>query len=326
MSGEPRPPVASPAGAAAPLVGEDVGRLPVRRLRPGDRVALVSPCSPPYPDRLAAGITMLRSWGLEVDPPPAPVEAGRTRPAQERADELQRALEDPGCSAVLVTRAGAGAADVLPLVDLSVLDEQPKPFCGFSDVTVLHNDLTDRCRRPSFHVPELAWSSRLNGDDSARSLQELLMGDGPGMLAADAGVTRSWGPAVGGRLRGGNLSTLVRTEPPRWRGGDILFLEELRETPSAVEALLRRLSGSGHADDLAGVLLGQFVDCGNPAELQAVLESWCSTVSGSVLSGAPVGHGHDQRSLPLAWDVEVDPGRARVTWCASPTSSDTGWR
>lgn len=300
-------------------------RLPVRRLRVGDKVSLVSPCSPPSNERLKVGAAMLADWGLVVDLQVPGGGAEVKRSAAERAAELQRALDDPECSGVLVTRAGSGAADVVSLVDFSVLEEQPKPFCGFSDVTVFHNALTDQTRRPGFHTPELAWNQRLNGLASAASLKSLLMGGGEALSSAGDGAARSWGPAVSGRLRGGNLSTLVRTDPPRHRSGDILFLEELRETPQAIDTMLRRLTETGHATGLAGVLLGQFVDCGEETELRAVLESWCATVTESVLSGVPVGHGHEQRSLPLAWMVDMDPRRGRVVWSCSPTSPDTKW-
>ena len=41
--------------------------LTPRRLQPGDRVRLLSPASPPDPEKVAVGIRLLESWGLKVE-------------------------------------------------------------------------------------------------------------------------------------------------------------------------------------------------------------------------------------------------------------------
>src|SRR5215469_15059998 len=41
--------------------------LTPRRLQPGDRVRLLSPASPPDPEKVAAGIRLLESWGLKIE-------------------------------------------------------------------------------------------------------------------------------------------------------------------------------------------------------------------------------------------------------------------
>jgi muramoyltetrapeptide carboxypeptidase len=299
---------------------------PVRRLRAGDEVRLVSPCSPPYPERLREGVRMLREWGLVPTFGDHRIPDGiSTRPAAERAAEFQDALTDPTVRAVLVTRAGSGGDELVPLLDFSTLERQPKPVCGFSDVTHFHGAIAATAQRPSFHTPELAWNRRLNGPRSASALRELLMGHGRPVRVGPDAVARSHGPAAAGRIRGGNLSTLVHVEPPAHRSGDVLFLEELREPPAGVAALLARITERGHADDVAAVVLGQFIDCGEQSQLRTVLESWCDSVTGTVLAGVPVGHGTEQESLALGWPVEVDPVGGVLAYTTSPASAVTGW-
>jgi len=90
--------------------------LPVRprRLRPGDRVAVVAPSGPVPEERLRAGLDILRAWGL--DPVVAP-HVLDTHPAlghlagrdEDRARDLTEAWCDPDVTAVLCARGGYGA-------------------------------------------------------------------------------------------------------------------------------------------------------------------------------------------------------------------------
>ncbi|WP_157756778.1 LD-carboxypeptidase [Plantactinospora sp. KBS50] len=280
----------------------------------------MSPCSPPDPHRVETGVRMLRGWGLRTEV----AWDGGERPPEIRAAEMQQALESPGVHAVLVTRAGKGAEELLPLLDFSVLERQPKPVCGFSDVTFLHHAIAAAVRRPSFHTPELAWSVRLNGEHSAASLRETLLGEASG-LQAGQGVVRSRGPAVTGRLRGGNLSALARIDATAAAKGDILFLEELRETPQTVGELLNRITARGHLAGVSAVVFGQFVECGDAEQLRAVLDDWCERSVQTVLAGIPAGHGVEQETMAMGWPVSVEPATGTLSYVSSPTDAGLTW-
>ncbi|WP_255180136.1 S66 peptidase family protein [Cellulosimicrobium cellulans] len=304
--------------------GDVVGQ-PVKRLRAGDRVRLVSPCSPPYADRVEAGVSMLRSWGLEVEVPDPAVAGAPLRGVAERAAELQSALADPEVHAVLVTRAGSGARELVDEVDLGVLREQPKFFGGFSDVGYLHAAVGRLCDSPSFHVPEIAWNGRLNRELSARSLRQALMGEMTG-VGAGTGEGVWSGPTVTGTLTGGNLSILAGIDAaPRRTGPSVLLLEDLRETPESIGRLLPALQDRGHTEGVVAVVFGQFEDCGDPAEVTDVLTTWADGVVPTFLTGVAVGHGSEQHSVALNWPVTVNTRLGTVVPAQQPTSVDVTW-
>lgn len=111
------------------------------KLRPGDRVAVVSPsyAAPgqfPEPHELA--MRRLRTdFGLE------PVEYPTTRrlgaPAADRAADLMAAFADPDIRAVLATVGGDDQITVLPHLDPAPFRADPKPYFGYSDNTNLLN-------------------------------------------------------------------------------------------------------------------------------------------------------------------------------------------
>ncbi|WP_422804808.1 LD-carboxypeptidase [Streptomyces noursei] len=78
------------------------------RLRPGDRVRIVSPASPPNRAGVTRGIELLSSWGLRVELGEHVFDhwgymAGQD---EDRAFDVNWAFRDPGVRAVIVTRGG----------------------------------------------------------------------------------------------------------------------------------------------------------------------------------------------------------------------------
>jgi muramoyltetrapeptide carboxypeptidase LdcA involved in peptidoglycan recycling len=111
------------------------------KLRPGDRVAVVSPsfAAPAlYPAMHELAMRRIRDeLGLE------PVEFATTRkygatPA-ERAADLMAAWADPSIRAVFSTIGGDDQITVLPHLDPAPFLADPKPFFGYSDNTNLLN-------------------------------------------------------------------------------------------------------------------------------------------------------------------------------------------
>lgn len=108
-------------------------------VRPGDRVAVVSPswCAPSqFPLVHEQALSRIRDLGLE------PVELPFTRvqgtPA-ERAEDLMRAFEDESIAAVMSTVGGDDQITVLRHLDPERMLRHPKRFLGYSDNTNLSN-------------------------------------------------------------------------------------------------------------------------------------------------------------------------------------------
>src|SRR4051794_31823772 len=83
--------------------------LTPRRLQPGDRVRLLSPASPPDPEKVATGIRLLEGWGLRVEVGTHAFDrhghflAGKD---EDRLPDWNEALRDPGVRAIFSTRGG----------------------------------------------------------------------------------------------------------------------------------------------------------------------------------------------------------------------------
>src|SRR5689334_936601 len=104
--------------------------IKLERLRPGDRVRLLSPASLPDPDKLAAGIRLLESWKLRP-------EIGRhaldrhghflAGTDDNRLADWNDALRDPGVRAIFTTRGGKGSYRIAHALDFAAARRDPKP-------------------------------------------------------------------------------------------------------------------------------------------------------------------------------------------------------
>ncbi|MEW6220583.1 MAG: LD-carboxypeptidase [Thermodesulfobacteriota bacterium] len=289
-------------------VGEPLRRAP--RLSPGDTVGIVAPAGPlAARQELTAGLELLARHGYRVQLAPGLLAAGGYLAGtdQERAAGFMALATDPAVRAVVALRGGYGCLRLLPLLPFRTLARQPKIYVGFSDLTVLLTAILARTRLVTFHGPMATGLPRLGPDDLAAWLATLAS-PLPPVLTADSLRILVPGHAQG-RLLGGNLTNLVHLVGTPWElsfRGAILFLEDVHEATYRVDRLLTHLAASGRLQGLAGLILGEFVSCGEMAKIEARA---CELVAGMgipVWSGLPVGHGGKNRILPLGVRVEMD--------------------
>ena len=99
---------------------------------------LLSPASPPDPEKVAAGIRLLESWGLKVEVGAHAFDrnghflAGKD---EDRLSDWNEALRDRGVRAIFTTRGGKGAYRIAHALDFAAARSDPKPCIGFSDAT-----------------------------------------------------------------------------------------------------------------------------------------------------------------------------------------------
>ena len=231
-------------------------------LVPGDTIAVFAPAGA-YRDEesFAAGIRILREMGFRVKWPRDmwPGDGHFAATDRERADELHRLMADGETCALIALRGGYGSQRLLPLLDFNALRQYPKYLIGFSDITVLLNQLVDRCSLICLHGPTLCSLVETEAE-ALKSLYASLTGHGlttirPRHLEVLCDGTAS------GIVKGGNLSNLVcllgTPYDISWDGA-IILLEDINEPPHSIDRMLTQLALAGKFDQVAGLLLGDF--------------------------------------------------------------------
>jgi muramoyltetrapeptide carboxypeptidase len=280
-------------------------------LRPGDRVAVVAPSSPFDRDRFDRGLRRLAERYEPVLDRDL-FEARRYLAGSDtmRARALAEAFSDDRVRAVFAARGGSGAGRLLRLVDLGQMPL--KPLVGFSDSTVLHAAL-QTSRRVSIHGPVVTQLADQPDWVLAR-LFALLEGQ---IAEPLRGATLVPGIAEG-PLVGGDLSVFCTLLGTRWLPdltGAILLLEEVQEQPYRVDRFWTHLRNAGVFDRVAGIALGQFLEC-DPQDLRYgafraldVLRDLAIETGLPCVAELPIGHGEVNAPVALGARVRLDAGR-----------------
>ena len=137
-------------------------------LKPGDKVAILSPASYIDPARVAGAAAVLQQWGF------TPVVSAHCNgrngtysgSIEERRDDLLHALSDPGIRAILCSRGGYGTVHLLPWLDSELLRRDPKWIIGFSDISALHAAMVS-AGVASLHSSMTKLLAERGGDDQA---------------------------------------------------------------------------------------------------------------------------------------------------------------
>jgi muramoyltetrapeptide carboxypeptidase len=282
-------------------------------LRRGDRVGLVA-ASSALDDgaKLAAGLELLRDWGLVVEDSPALLERRWGYLAGADAERAADLVAEPPPALLACVRGGWGAARLL---------ERPLALgegwlLGFSDVTSLLWARVARGQGGAVHGPllttlaaEPAWSQE--------RLRALLFGEPVPDLEAVG-----WrGGVAEGPLLVANLTVathLLGTPHLPALDGAILVLEDVGEAPYRLDRLLTHWRLSGALAQLAGLAFGRFDACEDPdgegfSSLE-VLRERTADLGIPVLAGLPLGHGEaGNAALPLGVMARLDADAGRLS-------------
>lgn len=240
----------------------------------------------------------LRSWGLEVVCgshlfSSHGIFAGTD---DERAADLQWAIDDPSIRAVIFARGGYGTARIVDKIDWSRFSKHPKWLCGFSDLTVIHAHVQHNFSVESLHATMPIFFQDGEKNAGSESLQKALFGQ-PQPLKWPAHELDRNGDASG-VLVGGNLSVLdsiIGSSSDGDWNGKILFIEDLTEYLYHLDRMLLQFKRAGRLSGLGGLIVGQFsemMDNDTPFGMEAyeIISQAVKEYSFPVAFNAPIGH------------------------------------
>jgi muramoyltetrapeptide carboxypeptidase len=307
--------------AKAEVIFENPAAILPPKLRKGDLVALMAPAGAIFnEDAITKSRNALEAMGFRV-------KIGATAKAKSgylagddsfRAKEFMDFITDPEVKAIVALRGGWGCARMLPMIDMSIIPDNPKIICGFSDITTLLLAVYRQTGLVTFHGP--VGNSTWEGATTTHFLDVVQAGKTPLVLSNPEmkAVAQGYGSGV---LIGGNLSiicSLIGTSfLPDFKGA-ILFLEETEEEPYRVDRLLTQLSLCGILDKLSGVVFGSCTKCEaeEPEKsftLDEVLDHHFKSRSYPVVKGFSIGHIKDKFTLPVGVHAELDTKSMALT-------------
>lgn len=276
------------------------------------KIGLVALSSPTSPKNILKGIQRLERAGFSL-------KIGKSVFAQKgylagtpelRANDLIEMWQDPEIDAVFCTRGGYGSTQILSLLPPSLF-RQPKIIVGCSDLTSLFLFLQKQ-GTVCFHGPFFAGDQIHHPINQEALFMLLSQGKLSQHLVSNAKIFQEGNTR--GEIVGGNLTLIAHSLGTPYEiqtDQKILFLEDIGEKIYRLDRMMYQLLHSRKFENIKGILLGDFEDCGKEFERQAFFRQFFQEhiipkhPSIPIISGIRAGHGKINVAFPLGFPMKV---------------------
>ncbi|HPC36813.1 MAG TPA: LD-carboxypeptidase [Candidatus Marinimicrobia bacterium] len=297
-------------------------------LKPGGTVGVIAPSSPAPRKTTAAGLQYFNDRGYKVKTAPN-LNRGKFFLAgsdAERLKYLEQFLRDPEIDALFCVRGGYGLIRIIDQLKYQRLAKvKPKVLVGYSDITILQMALAAKLGWVTYSGPMV--SSDLGQGLSPFSEEWLWR-----MIAGNPYPVELINPleqplqvfragSAEGVLIGGCLSLitpLLGTPFMPDLKGAILIIEDVDEKTYQLDKQLQILRLHGVFDQIAGLIVGQFVNCfpSNPRRsftLEDYLSDALKDTHFPVITNCAYGHLKQRFTIPMGIRARISTNPPRLT-------------
>lgn len=280
-------------------------------LKPKDKIAILCTARAVKKIELEPALNLLDQWDL------VPV-IGKTIGLKdhqfggndnERAQDLQQAINNPEIKAIWCARGGYGSARIIDSINFEPLLKNPKWIIGYSDVTALHLHL-QQLGLSSLHA-QMPLDIDNKSSETKESIRQSLFAK-PYNLEFTSNLPSISGESQG-KLIGGNLSVLfsvLQTIPLSIFENKILILEDLDEYLYHIDRMMLNLYRSGLLKQINGMLVGGMNEMNDNTipfgqNAYEIIDNYAKKLNIPVAFDAPFGHINNNFALTLGHKVKL---------------------
>ena len=279
-------------------------------LKKNDQVIIIATAKSFEKNALDHSLRLLESWGLRVSTGKNLFSKSNQFAGtdEQRAHDLQQALDDKNIKAIFCARGGYGTGRIIDKINFNYFLKYPKWIVGFSDITLLHGHVNNLGVQSIHGLMPVLFGKDGYGP-SEHSLKETLFGK-PVEFAIKPHPLNRMG-TTSGVLAGGNLTLLhtsINTASAEDLTGKILFLEDIGEYLYHLDRMTQHLKRAGMLKNLNGLLVGHFTDMKDNDQpfgktVQEIVLEAVQEYQYPVAFNWPTGHEPD--NLPLICGAEA---------------------
>ncbi len=236
----------------------------------------------------------------------------------ERLADMQAMLDNPDLKAIFCLRGGYGTIRIIDKLDFTEFIKTPKWLIGFSDITILHNQL-HQLGIASIHGQMPLHFANNSENKGLDKLFATLKGE---MLSYSINphLLNRQGKATS-QIIGGNvavLSSMVGTKYDIDTNGKILFIEEVGEYLFRFDRLMHHIKMSGKLSKLTGLVVGglnnmQDNDIAFGQSVEQIISDLVADYSYPVCFDFPAGHIKENYPLIFGAKAELNVLQKEVT-------------
>ena len=217
---------------------------------------------------------------------------------EDKIKELHRFFSDKSIKAIICVRGGYGAIRLVKDIDYHLIKNNPKIFCGYSDITALSLMMLKKSGLITFSGP-LAKS-----DFGAEIPDTYTMDSFFRAVTSDESVydVEYNGEKVSGLLWGGNLATVVSLCGQDFLPDEdfIFFTEDLNEPVYKIDKMLTQLFNIDEfKKNIKALVVGDFLDVDNREWLDELLKEISEKHKLPIAKGLKATHLKTKDTFPI---------------------------
>lgn len=280
------------------------------KLKIGDTIAIIAPSGNVDKEKIQKGAKYLESLGYKI-------KFGKNLfneynylagTDEQRADDLNNTFADKEINAIICARGGYGAIRLLDKLDYETIKNNPKIFCGYSDITALSAIILKNAGLISFSAP------MIQSDFANFPIDEFTICEFFKTLTSNSTIIKPQngkiykGGNADGITFGGNLATIASLA-----GIDfvpdmpfIFFAEDLNEDVYKIDKYFRQLLNiPKFKKNISAIILGDFLGIDNEIWLDNLFKDLAQELNIPMISGFPISHSTRKATIPCGGIAEL---------------------
>ena len=251
---------------------------------------------------------------------------------EDKLEALYEFFQDPDIKLILNARGGYGAIRLINKINYDIIKANPKPFCGFSDITALLLMFYKKCELITYHGPMACSDFTLSSSPREMGVEgiEPSLADEILRYAQNDYTLSNFFKAINnesleftgtkiykqgsakGILWGGNLSTVASLCGQDFIPNEdfIFFAEDLNEPAYKIDKMFTQLFNiEKFSKNCKAIILGDFLNVDN----QEWLEELFFTFTPPTVGGFKITHAQEKITLPIGKTTELKNNKLIIT-------------
>lgn len=282
-------------------------------LKSGDKIGIVASSdgikreSTP---KMTALVEKLKSLGLEVEFSPyiyreSSISNGT---GKERGDALMKFFKDDNIKAIFDISGGDLANETLEYLDYNEIKSNPKPFFGYSDLSVLLNSIYAKSGVVTYNYQIKNLIGKFQ-EEQIENFRNTIMGNTDDLT----NLKYEWiqGDSMEGYVIGGNIRCFLKLAGTEYMPDfqdKILLLESLGGDVGKMTTYLTQYKHLGAFKKVKGIILGTFTEMereGYTPNIIEILKGIINNPNIPICKTRDIGHGQDSKCIGIGKRVKI---------------------
>lgn len=221
---------------------------------------------------------------------------------EEKARALEKLFLDKDIKMIFDISGGDLANEVLDFLDFNLIKENPKPFFGYSDLTVLLNAIYSQCDITTYNYQLRNLVGKFKEEQMQNFKASFIEGK-----EDIFNLDYEWinGSHLEGIVVGGNIRCLLKLAGTKYMPDfkdKILFLESFSGNSAKMVTYITQYKNLGVFNEVKGIILGEFTEMEREnlkPDIVEILKRVIGEINIPILKTRDLGHGADAKCIPI---------------------------